>query len=945
MMLLSRCTTVLSALLLPISFAVAQSNNDLEWIPFDQKQFDGNTTLDTNGNVQLFWKTGDNYSTFGIASRSSGYLALGFSQTGAMTGADMAVGYTDQDGKFVFENRHAAGFVTPQISEDQEKNMRFKEGHQADNVTAFVFEKQNKADCLQDQADIEKWQWFIYAHSQENTFAQHGPGDNGKSYVKLNTGKTISVNVVRDIPDSKTFTVQQPEVTIPTAETTYCYSLHKLPAGKRNYLLGEEPAESSKMLHHLVLYGCYNPSDELKAMVGKEPNCDWQNFSNPCNSFVTEWAPGMSGRTFEKGYGKPFGSDLYEYVMFETHYNNPDGIEGSKDKAAYNLKWTDQKVENEIGTLTLGDLQVQGWFIEPGKELAPHSTVCTPECTGRWPSEGITAVSVFHHMHFRGRNTRVQIIRDGKEIAPLSALRDFEYGYQFSKSLEEIKLLPGDKFITTCEYNTMNDTEPVPGGPSSADEMCFAWVDYYPANDILACTQFDMGESPKNPINGTSALCVSSESETPDLYKSAALTSQFQNFTTSGDMCSASEAPGNTTPGNSGNTTVLSTCPSTDVCFSINVPEASASSGSGDIYFQLTAPTTYSWVALAQGTAMQNANMFLMHSSADGTNVTLSARNTSGHIMPTHNSAAEVSLLEGSGIANGKMTANVRCANCNSWSTGSMSLQDSSSNWLYAYRQGSPINSDDTNAVISQHDRNGNFQWDLSRAAGGSSPNPFTASATTTTNSSSSSNEWDRLSTQSQTRLAQAHGALAGLAFVAILPIGAILVRLASFSGLAWIHGGLQIFGYALLIAAAGIGIYMANASDRLDDPHSGIGLLLLVVLFFMPIVGTIHHKAYKKVQKRTFWSYGHIFSGRIAIVLGMINGGLGLRLADAGRASLIAYGIIAGLVGVSYIGAIAFGELKRGRKSTQTPVSHAETKRGDREGSGRDTSEEQSLS
>jgi hypothetical protein len=380
------------------------------------------------------------------------------------------------------------------------------------------------------------------------------------------------------------------------------------------------------------------------------------------------------------------------------------------------------------------------------------------------------------------------------------------------------------------------------------------------------------------------------------------------------------------------------------VCFAVNVPQQSASSGSGDIFFQLSAPTTYSWVALAQGTAMDNANMFIMHSSADGTNVTLSARNTSGHIMPTHNTAADVYLMEGSGISDGKMTANVRCANCNSWSTGSMSLQDSTSDWLYAYHQGSPINSDDTNAVIPQHDRHGNFQWDLSRATGGSSPNPFT-SAATTTSSSSSTNEWQQMSTQSQNRYAQAHGALAGLAFVGILPIGAILVRLASFSGLAWIHGGLQIFGYIIFIAASGLGIYIANISDRMDDPHVGIGLLLLVVFFFMPIVGTIHHKMYKQVQKRTFWSYGHIFTGRAGIILGMINGGLGLQLADASRSYIIAYGVVAGLMGVVYLGAIAFGELKRGRKSTLTATNHSETKQRNRENSGRDTSEERSFS
>ena len=122
---------------------LAQSSNSLDWVPFDRKQFNGSIALDTKGDVQLFWKTGDEYSTFGVASRSNGYLALGFSETGAMTGADMAVGYKDHAGNFIFENRHAVGFVTPEVSVDQTTNMRFKEGHQANGVTSFIFEKRN----------------------------------------------------------------------------------------------------------------------------------------------------------------------------------------------------------------------------------------------------------------------------------------------------------------------------------------------------------------------------------------------------------------------------------------------------------------------------------------------------------------------------------------------------------------------------------------------------------------------------------------------------------------------------------------------------------------------------------------------------------------------------------------------------------------------------------
>ena len=939
-MLLTRYATLFGSLIFSLPSAVAQTSEDLSWVSFDRQQFNGSAPLDDKGDVQLFWKTGDNYSTFGIASRSNGYLALGFSETGAMTGADMAVLYTDSDGKPVFENRHAGGFVTPQVSQDQEDNMRLKESHQENGVTSFVFEKRNTAACIEEQMNVLKdaWQWFIYAYSDSgNTFAQHAPGHMGKQYIKLGDGKTVSVNEVRPVADTKNLTITQPELTVPADQTTYCYTLHKMPAGKKNYIVGERPAQSSPLLHHLVLYACYNLADEYLEMLDKEPNCDWKTFANPCNGFITEWAPGMSGKTYEEGYGKPFGSDYYEYVMFETHYNNPEGLEGQNDTANYGLIYTEKPVDVEIGSLTLGDLQVEGWFLEPGKELVSHSTVCTPECTGNWPKEGITAISVFHHMHFRGRNARVQIIRDGKEIEPLSSLYDFEYGYQFSKNLNSVQLLPGDKLITTCEYNTMNDTEPVPGGLPSEDEMCFAWVDYYPANQVLACTQIDLGNKPENPMNGTAAMCMEQTSEQPDIYPSDFLTSTFQALPATGDQCPATS--GNQTGAQPGQAAVLSTCPESDVCFALNIPELSASSGSGPVFFQLTAPTSYSWVALAQGTMMSNANMFLMYSSADGNNITLSARTTTGHNMPTHNDAAQYTLLEGSGISNCKMTANVRCDNCDKWSTGSMDLQGGSSDWMYAYLQGSPINSDDTNAMISQHAQKSSFQWDLSKATGGSTPNPFTAAASTTTNSSSSASGWQKLSADEQDTYRTAHGALASLAFIVVFPLGAMLVRLASFGGLVWTHGGLQILGFVIFAAAAGLGIYMADGQNYLDEPHAVIGMLLLAVFFLMPFFGAVHHRVYQKVRARTWWSYTHIFTGRAGVILGLVNGGLGLSLADAETGYIVGYSVVAGLVGVTYVAVMIFGEIKRGRNMAgeagrNARLVQAEAKHSDRDSS-----------
>lgn len=58
---------------------------------------------------------------------------------------------------------------------------------------------------------------------------------------------------------------------------------------------------------------------------------------------------------------------------------------------------------------------------------------------------------------------------------------------------------------------------------------------------------------------------------------------------------------------------------------------------------------------------MGSSNMFLVYTNSDNTNVTLSPRTASGHTTPSFNSAAQVTLLEGSGVKDGVMTANVRC--------------------------------------------------------------------------------------------------------------------------------------------------------------------------------------------------------------------------------------------------------------------------------------------
>ena len=99
---------------------------------------------------------------------------------------------------------------------------------------------------------------------------------------------------------------------------------------------------------------------------------------------------------------------------------------------------------------------------------------------------------------------------------------------------------------------------------------------------------------------------------------------------------------------------------------------------------------------------------------------------------------------------------------------------------------------------------------------------------------------------------------------------------------------------------------------------HPIIGIVIFAVLFLQPVLGLIHHFQFKKYGRRTFWSYGHLWLGRLLITLGIINGGLGLLLATQtgyGRPTtgqIAAYGVVAGVMWLLWVAASIVGERRR---------------------------------
>ncbi|KAI6786011.1 uncharacterized protein J7T54_006350 [Emericellopsis cladophorae] len=165
-----------------------------------------------------------------------------------------------------------------------------------------------------------------------------------------------------------------------------------------------------------------------------------------------------------------------------------------------------------------------------------------------------------------------------------------------------------------------------------------------------------------------------------------------------------------------------------DICYSAVVPEATASSDSGPIWFQIYAPTKFAWVALGTGSTMSDANMFIIYQDGDG-NVTLSHRQASGHTMPQvpANSPVTTTLLPGTGVSDGFMVANFRCDNCTTWKSGeSLDFSSAGTPMIGAWQEGDPLDSTDVEARIGKHTGSPRiFSLDLSSAIKATAGNPF----------------------------------------------------------------------------------------------------------------------------------------------------------------------------------------------------------------------------
>ncbi|KAE8160917.1 hypothetical protein BDV40DRAFT_269466 [Aspergillus tamarii] len=353
--------------------------------------------------------------------------------------------------------------------------------------------------------------------------------------------------------------------------------------------------------------------------------------------------------------------------------------------------------------------------------------------------------------------------------------------------------------------------------------------------------------------------------------------------------------------------------------YSVNIPQMTASSGSGPIYIQLKSTQELQWFAWGQGSRMQGANIFVAYASHDGNNVTVSPRLGIEHVEPMYNGQAQISVLTGSGISNGIMTANIRCDSCLTWPGGSENPSSSASPWVWAVKYGGQLNSDSRSLPIVIHDASGVAILDLQKATGGASDNPFLAS-------NNSDSPGQALTTYDAGSIASrrvAHAVLMILVFVIFFPSFALMLHTGAHSRIVDFHAFFQLFTLALAISGLGIGISLAKTLHLTGTYHPIIGMVAVpALILFQPAMGFLQHRYFHKTGKKSVFAYMHRWFGRSMIVLGIVNGGLGFHLAKnvtatAPVGAIIAYSVVAGIIGLAYALVVIVLPLRKQRTSS----------------------------
>ncbi|KAB5540062.1 hypothetical protein PHYPO_G00097030 [Pangasianodon hypophthalmus] len=419
--------------------------------------------LDSNTNVLLRWgfDVVRDTITFEVTVNTTGWVGFGFSPNGGMAGSDIVIGGVGPGGIY-FTDRNAAGNFMPAL--DQKQDYKVLSLTEANGQTVMKFQRSIKACDENDFSITEMPVKLIYAYGNTDDIGYH------KTLRGTKEVNLLSYMPRTSIPDSKYFDLTMTNI--------------------------EPVIQNKDIVHHLLLYRCppsvTKPSGiHCSSSTAETRNRVLGHLPSPLNF----WGVGGGAFEFPEVAGLPVGGDgngtLYR---LEVHYNNQYKTAGLVDNSGLRFYYTAQLRQFDAAVLQTGLLVTIGfeYAIPPNATSFLTYGLCDtsylPQVLSQSPKD-LQVFAVILHTHLTGRKVRVGHFRDGEQIDFLALNEHYDFEFQQVTHLGKTKTVKlGDQLLVECTYNTNNRTELTWGGLETHNEMCLAFLYYYPALDLSTCS-------------------------------------------------------------------------------------------------------------------------------------------------------------------------------------------------------------------------------------------------------------------------------------------------------------------------------------------------------------------------------------------------------------------------------------------------------------------------
>jgi hypothetical protein len=219
------------------------------------------------------------------------------------------------------------------------------------------------------------------------------------------------------------------------------------------------------VVHHIIVY--------FKPPGPKESGASGDGLDLRGLGFLAGFAPGTRPLVSPPGWAKkiPAGSQL----VFEMHYT-PIGTP-QQDRSSIGLIFVDEKdVTHQMSTANAANNKF---------EIPPHDGNHRVESKRKFDRD-ITLLSLFPHMHMRGKSFRYELILPGSETREiLLDVPHYDFNWQNSFIFAEPRQIPAGS-VVHCTAHFDNSTEnlanPDPSksvrwGPQTWEEMMIGWFD------------------------------------------------------------------------------------------------------------------------------------------------------------------------------------------------------------------------------------------------------------------------------------------------------------------------------------------------------------------------------------------------------------------------------------------------------------------------------------